>query len=96
MHVLLWSFRCRAGREPAFESAYGPAGDWARLFGTDPAFLGTELMRGSDGTYLTIDRWTSAEAHAAFRERHRDAYDALDRQCEPLTENETPLAALDL
>jgi hypothetical protein len=96
MHVLLWSFRCRAGREPAFEAAYGPEGDWARLFSTDPAFGGTELMRGSDGTYLTVDRWTSAGAFAAFLARHRDVYDALDARCEPLRESETPLAALDL
>ena len=96
MHVLLWSFRCRAGAEPAFEAAYGPAGDWARLFATDPAFLGTELMRGSDGTYLTVDRWTSADAFASFLARNRDAYEALDARCAPLTESETALAALDL
>jgi hypothetical protein len=96
MHVLLWSFRCRAGREPAFESAYGPVGDWARLFAPDPAFLGTEFLRASDGTYLTIDRWTSAGAFASFLARHRDAYDALDTRCEPLTESETLVAALDL
>jgi heme-degrading monooxygenase HmoA len=96
MHVLLWSFRCRAGREADFDSAYGPAGDWASLFATDTAFLGTELMRGSDGTYLTVDRWTSADAFASFLSRNRDAYEALDARCESLTESETPLAALDL
>jgi heme-degrading monooxygenase HmoA len=96
MHVVLWRFRCKPGAEAAFEAAYGPRGDWARLFRGAPEFLGTELLRGSDGTYLTIDRWTSAEAVASFRKRHAKAYASLDARCEALTESESAVAAVDL
>lgn len=33
MPVLLWRFRCHAGREADVVAVYGPGGDWARLFG---------------------------------------------------------------
>ena len=96
MHVVLWKFRCKPGCERAFEEAYGPNGAWARYYRAAPEFLGTELLRGSDGTYLTIDRWTTSEAAAAFRAATAAAYAALDARCEALTDAETPLAAVDL
>ena len=38
--------------------AYGPEGDWARLFRTAPGFLGTTLLKGEGPPpeYLTLDR----------------------------------------
>jgi heme-degrading monooxygenase HmoA len=61
----------------AFERTYGSAGDWARFFGQDPSYLGTELwaLGDDDGRYLLFDRWRSAEDYRAFRTRHRDEYD---------------------
>jgi hypothetical protein len=35
--------------------------------------------------FLTIDRWDSAEAWAAFRRAWGDEYAALDRRCQELT-----------
>ena len=96
MHVILWRFRVRAGLTSDFEAAYGPDGDWARLFGADPAFFGTSLMRGTDGTYLTLDRWSSGEAARGFRERHAEAYAALDARCRELTEDEVALGAVEV
>jgi len=57
MHVILWRYRSRPGGEAEFEAAYGDDGTWVRFFRSGRGFLGSELMRGSDGTYLTIDRW---------------------------------------
>ena len=96
-HVIVWEFRVRAGRELEFEAAYGPEGEWARLFRRDPGYLGTELLRdGSDRRrYLTIDHWTSGAANDAFRERWRSDYQALDHRCEALTEHEAPLGRYD-
>jgi 8-oxo-dGTP diphosphatase len=96
-HVIVWEFRVRPGREVEFEAAYGPEGDWARLFRRDPAYLGTDLLRdGADRRrYLTIDHWTSGAANDAFRERWRSEYEALDRRCEALTEHEEPLGRFD-
>ena len=71
----------------AFEEAYGPEGDWARLFRTADGFIGTTLLKG-DGEpaeYLTLDRWASAQAYEAFRRTRHDEFTALDRRCEALT-----------
>jgi heme-degrading monooxygenase HmoA len=73
MHVILWRFRAAPGREAEFEAAYGDDGTWVRFFRAARGFLGSELMRGTDGAYLTIDRWVSEEAHREFREAHADA-----------------------
>jgi heme-degrading monooxygenase HmoA len=94
--VILWEFEVRAGSEAAFEAAYGPDGDWARLFGRAPGYLGTELLRaGEPRRYLTIDRWETRDAFEKFRDAHRDDYEALDRRCEALTVRETPIGKFD-
>ena len=88
MYVILWEFRPRKGQETEFEKAYGPAGEWARLFHLGTGYLGTELLRDSDGRYVTIDRWVSADAFKNFRKQHAAEYEAVDHQCELLTEVE--------
>jgi heme-degrading monooxygenase HmoA len=86
MIVLLWEFRVQPGREAEFEAAYGPEGDWARLFRRSPAYHGTELLRDAEAPerYLTLDRWDDARAFEAFKAEHGADYDVLDRACEPL------------
>jgi heme-degrading monooxygenase HmoA len=94
MHVLLWRFRPRPGREEEFVAAYGGDGAWAQLFRTADGFLGTELMRGSDGVYLTIDRWSSESAWDAFRESHAARHAELDAATAALTLEEAFLGAV--
>lgn len=95
MHAIVWEFQVRPEQEAEFERVYGPEGAWARLFAGGEGFLGTELLRDVDdrGRYLTIDRWTSAAAFAAFRDRWADDYRDLDRRCAALTSRETALGA---
>jgi heme-degrading monooxygenase HmoA len=95
MHVILWKFRARPGRETDFERAYGDDGDWSRLFRRSEGYLGTELMRATDGTYLTIDRWTTEEAYRAFKLAYGTSYAELDARCEALTIEETMLGAIE-
>ena len=45
MYVIVWKFQVAAEHEAAFENAYGPGGDWARLFERSNDFQGTELLR---------------------------------------------------
>jgi 8-oxo-dGTP diphosphatase len=94
-HVLVWEFLPAEGREAEFEAAYGPEGDWARLFRTDPAYRGTGLLKIRDGRYVTLDRWASRAAFEAFRERRCEAYAAVDRRMESLTRHEAFLGAFD-
>lgn len=96
---MIWRFRPAAGREDEFERAYGPSGEWARLFGREDGYLGTELLlrRSEDESreYLTLDRWTSRAAYEAFRVRQSGEYGRLDRRLEELTEEETLLGAFE-
>jgi heme-degrading monooxygenase HmoA len=96
VHVILWAFEPKAGKEREFERTYGPGGDWAWLFARSPEYRGTELLRPTtERRYLTIDRWTSVAAYDAFRERWQTEYQALDKRCEALTERETLIGWFD-
>jgi heme-degrading monooxygenase HmoA len=95
MHIILWRYRARPGREADFEAAYGEDGLWSRFFRAGAGYLGTQLLRATDGTYLTIDRWVSAGDFASFREAHAAAYAALDTRCGALTAEESPLGSVE-
>ena len=88
MHVILWEFEPRASKEKEFEQAYGSHGEWAELFARSDDFRGTELLKSTTGTYLTVDRWTSADAFAEFKRQWHAEYQALDQQMESLTQSE--------
>lgn len=97
MFVLVWEFEVEPGREPEFERAYGPAGDWVHFFSTGAGYVGTDLLRGSEpGRYLTIDRWNTPEAYAAFRSARLADYEALDGSFTPLTVNERSLGSFEV
>ena len=85
MLVVLWTYTVRPGEERAFEALYGADGGWAALFGEHAGYVGTELLRGADGTYLTIDRWDSAAAYDAFLAVASARYAALDARGDALT-----------
>ena len=89
----LWEFSIHESRRAEFESCYGPAGEWAQLFGQAPGFIGTELLRDRSDPlrYVTIDRWASIEDWRAFRARFTAQYERLDRASETLTVREAPL-----
>jgi heme-degrading monooxygenase HmoA len=96
-YVLLWRFRPLMGREREFERAYGPSGEWARLFERGEGYLGTELLQRSEDPreYLALDRWASGAAYYAFRARFGNEYRGLDRRLEELTEEEAPLGTFE-
>jgi heme-degrading monooxygenase HmoA len=93
VYSIIWSFKPRPERLSEFETAYGPDGVWAQFFRKSSDYLGTELLRATDGSdrYLTIDRWRSRAAFEAFRTEHADEYRALDHACEALTMGESKL-----
>lgn len=95
MFVVVWQFEIAEEKIAAFEAAYGPDGDWAKLFRKSPEYHGTELLRDAyvAGSYLTIDRWKSEEAFRNFRKANDAAYEELDRACDALTQRETRVGA---
>lgn len=95
MFVRIWLFRARPDKAAEFRAAYGSPGAWASLFRRAPGYLGTELLESTTDptTYLTVDRWESAEAWAAFLRAWPEEYAALDRRCESLTAAEEEVGA---
>lgn len=92
MYVRIWEFRAAPEQRDAFERAYGPQGDWVRLFRMGEGYLGTELLAdvGGGGRYLTLDRWSSKEAFEAFLRSHLEDYREIDRRLEGVRRQEAP------
>ncbi len=94
MYSIVWRYEVGPAEARAFEAAYGPAGDWARLFRQAPGFRGVELFRGPPGVFLTLDHWDTEAAFQAFQAAHAEAYAALDVRFAPLSRGQTRLGAL--
>jgi heme-degrading monooxygenase HmoA len=88
MFVVIWRFRPAEGREADFIREYSETGSWGQLFRMAPGYLETELLKGADGWFLTLDRWKSEEAYEEFRRRFHRQYRRLDQECETLTAEE--------
>jgi heme-degrading monooxygenase HmoA len=88
--VRIWEFRVSSGTADEFRAMYGPDGEWARLFSRETAFLGTELLHSKThpNLFITIDRWGSEEAWAAFLRAWGEDYTALDHRCKALAVSE--------
>ncbi len=94
-HLRLWRFVVPPAREARFIAAYGPQGDWARLFREARGFLRVELWRGEDGSFLTADHWQSNDDFDRFQESLGPRYHALDAELEGLASDETFIGAFD-
>jgi len=90
MFVALWEYEVKPGCEERFENAYGPHGDWVRLFRCDSNYRETRLLRDPfrPAIYLTLDFWNSLEAYEQFMAIHKDMYKMLDAAGEELTGRE--------
>jgi len=91
MYVIIWEYYVKAECIVEFEQIYGPGGRWADLFKNGNGFMGTELLRDPEDRqrYITIDRWVSSADYELFLSQWKKEYEALDSQCEGLTEQET-------
>ena len=94
MFVILWEYEVKPGREEMFEKVYGPRGDWALLFQSDPHYRETRLLRdvSRPRCYFTLDYWGTENDFAQFQAAHGAAYAELDRTTEGLTLSERRLA----
>ncbi len=97
MFLILWEFEVKPGYEEQFEKVYGPEGDWAQLFRTDPNYQETRLLVDSScaRTYVTLDFWKAREAYEAFQQRRREDYAALDEKCEAFTVKERHIGSFE-
>ena len=91
MYVIIWEYQVRADRTAEFEKIYKSNGTWAELFRKGTGYISTELLRDKmqPQKYITVDQWHSAEDHETFYALYKKEYEALDAQCEGLTERES-------
>jgi heme-degrading monooxygenase HmoA len=96
--LVVWEFQVRPGEELRFEEIYGQAGAWVKLFARNSDYVRTELQRDlrQPGRYLTLDYWTSEAAYDRFHDANQEAYAAIDRECESLTEREVLIGRFSL
>lgn len=97
MFVVLWMFEAKAGAEGDFARAYGPDGDWVRLFRRGAGYVETQLVRDVEigRRFVTIDRWASRAAFEEFKAACRQDYEALDARCKELTRSERLIGYFD-
>jgi len=95
MYLLIWEYQVAEAKRPAFEQAYGPDGEWVRLFARAKGYMGTELCRDGEfpRRFLSIDRWASAAAYQRFQQERSAEYHALDLRFEGLAEQESFVGA---
>ncbi len=86
-YIVVWEYQVKPECEADFMLAYGPDGEWARLFSRSPEFVGVELLGsvGNAGRYFTLDHWGSSTGLEAFLSSNATAYDVLDRRFGGLT-----------
>ena len=97
MWFIVWVFEARPDRLPEFENIYGAQGSWAKLFRTAEGYIDTALLRDLEkaNRFLVIDRWRNRKSFDSFKQRHAEAYDELDRQCQELTLGESKIGIFD-
>jgi heme-degrading monooxygenase HmoA len=95
MYVILWQYAVKPDCIVAFESAYGPRGDWVVFFSHGQGYLGTQLLHDTTNPtrYVTLDLWSSEEDYQRFREHNQQEYSRIDKRYESLTEQETYLGS---
>ncbi len=98
MFVILWEYEVKSGHEGMFENVYGPQGDWAHLFQSDPHYRETRLLRdvSRPRCYFTLDYWDTENDFAQFKAGHGAAYTEMDRATEGLTVSERRIASFTL
>jgi hypothetical protein len=76
----VWEYDVPAHQVDAFVAAYGPDGDWSRLFATAAGYAGTRLYRDTavDTRFVTVDRWVDEASWLRFLADTRAEYEALD------------------
>jgi hypothetical protein len=86
-YIVVWEYQVKPDCEAEFVAAYGPDGDWARLFRRSAEFQGVELLgsAGNMGKFFTLDHWSSSAAMDVFLSANATAYDVLDRRFSGLT-----------
>ena len=93
MITILWEYQVKPDHLAEFERIYSPDGTWTELFKKGKGFIGTKLIQSPvfPNLFVTIDQWETMKEYKTFLSEWKKEYDALDKQCEGLTERESCL-----
>lgn len=93
MFVIVWEFTVKPESAAVFERAYGPDGDWARLFRRCAGYVSTELLHDAEQPErcLTLDYWRLPDQYVAGMAQVATEYQALDARCAAWTVSERRL-----
>ena len=86
----IWKFTVRQEHIEEFKKIYGPEGDWVQLFSQADGFVATDLHQDNTdrGRFITVDVWKSKVDRNRFQMQFSKEFEALDKYCEQLTEDE--------
>ena len=90
MFAYSWEYSVHADRITDFKAAYGPEGDWVKLFNQAIGYLRTELLEDLDkpGRFVSTDFWDSRQDWENMKLLNTAEYARIDQACERLTEHE--------
>jgi heme-degrading monooxygenase HmoA len=93
MIEFVWEFVVKKETQGQFELAYGPGGEWSKLFSRQPGFRGTTLMRDMDNPlrYLVIDLWDSSSLREEMLADQASEYSALEASFDEWVASKTEL-----
>ena len=94
----IWEYEVRDHFISQFKIAYGPNGDWVKLFQKCPGYLKTELKRDIDNPnrFLTFDFWQSYSAFASIKQIIAAEYEVLDKRCDDYTLSENHIGVFEM
>ncbi|MHA2105650.1 MAG: antibiotic biosynthesis monooxygenase family protein [Candidatus Hodarchaeales archaeon] len=89
-YVYIWEYKVKSEFINKFEEAYNSQGLWVSLFKKANGYLETQFFKDKSdpSRYVTVDYWSSHEAHQLFRKDFEMQFEELDNQCEQYTKEE--------
>ncbi len=90
MFAYIWEYIIREDKREDFLRYYEPEGVWAVFFQKGEGYLRTELLEDAENPqrFLTIDYWRSKADRDAFRKKHAQEFEIIDKTCESSTHSE--------
>ncbi|MEQ8904855.1 hypothetical protein [Ekhidna sp.] len=96
MYCLVWKYKV-SSNQAKFEEEYSRNGSWFKFFESSEDYLGSELMKNSDGkNYVVIDKWMSKADYQDFLDENKAEYDQLNEKCKSLYDEEEEMGEFDL
>lgn len=90
MIEVIWTFVVKPQAVERFKSAYGPEGEWSRLFEEYPGYRGTTLACDTLNPcrFVTVDRWDTEANYLHMQGAAAVEYARLDETFAGWTDSE--------